>query len=188
MSATSAPFGLRPVYHPSGLDRAREYSMLAAYATPIYKGSPVALVSNRINIASFQADWLGSFAGCEYVDVNGKPNVSNYWPGALTGATNITAWVYDDPMQVFEIQANGSIAATAQGAQIDFDSGSIASGSTSTGLSSAMAASAIVSAGVQAQLRILDRNQSPSNAWGDAFTVLQVQNARHQFVSNKVSV
>jgi hypothetical protein len=187
MSASSAPFGLRPVYHPSGLDRAREYGMSAAYATPIYKNSPVALVSNQINLASFQADWLGSFAGVTYTDTYGKPTVSNFWPGAITGATNITAWVFDDPLNVYEIQANGSIAASP-GRQIDFDSGSLGSGSTSTGLSTAMAASALVSAGTQAQLRVVDVNQSPSNAWGDAFTVLQVTNARHQFVANKVSV
>ena len=187
MSATSAPFGLRPVYHPSGLDRAREYTMLAAYATPIYKNSPVALVSNNINIAAFQADFLGSFDGVTYTDSTGKPTLSNFWPGTLTGATNITAFVWDDPLTVYEIQANGSIAQSV-GRQLDFDSGSIASGSASTGLSSAMAASALVSAGTQAQLRVVDVNLAPTNAWGDAFTVLQVTNARHQFVANKVSV
>ena len=188
MSATSAPFGLRPAYHPSGFDRAREYVISASYATPIYKNSPVALVSNLINIAAFQADWLGSFDGVTYTDVTGKPTVTNFWPGALTGATNITCWVWDDPLNVYEIQANGSIAANLQGRQIDFDSGSIGSGSSSTGLSTAMAASAILSATTQGQLQLVDYNLAPTNAAGDAFTVLQVRNARHQFVSNKVSV
>lgn len=187
MSATSAPFGLRPAYHPSGLDRAREYGISAAYATPIYKNSPVALVSNLVNLAAFQADWLGAFGGVVYTDVNNKPTVANFWPGVISGATNLTAWVWDDPLTVYEIQANGSIAASI-GRQIDFDSGSIGSGSLATGLSTAMAASAIVSAGTQAQLRIVDVNQAPTNAWGDAFTVLQVTNARHQYVANKVSV
>lgn len=187
MSSTSAPFGLRPAYHPSGLDRAREYYMSPSYATPIYKGSPVSLVSNLINLAAFQQDWLGSFAGCTYADVTGKPVVTNFWPGAQPGATLLVAWVYDDPLQVFEIQANGSIAQSA-GRQIDFDSASIGTGSAATGLSTAMAASALVAAASQGQMRVVDVNQSPSNAWGDAFTVLQVTNARHQFVANKVSV
>lgn len=187
MSATSAPFGLRPAYHPSGLDRATEYGMSAAYNVAIYKGSPVALVSNLINIAAFQADWLGSFAGVTYTDSTGKPVVTNFWPGAVAGATNIIAWVYSDPAQVFEIQAAGSIAAS-YGRQIDFDSASIGLGSTATGLSTAMAASALVAAAAQGQMRVMDVNQAPTNAWGDAFTVLQVQNARHQFVANKVSV
>ena len=187
MSAVSAPFGLRPAYHPSGMDRAREYQISAAYATPIYKNSPVALVSNLINLATFQADFLGAFDGVVYTDITGKPTVANFWPGAISGATNLTAWVWDDPLTVYEIQANGSIAASI-GRQIDFDSGSIGNGSASTGLSAAMAASALVSAGTQAQLRVMDVNQSPANAWGDAFTVLQVTNARHQYVANKVSV
>lgn len=189
MSAVSAPFGLRPAYHPSGLDRAREYTMSAAYATPIYKNSPVALVSNLINLAAYQADFLGSFDGVTYTDVTGKPTVTNFWPGALTGTTNITAWVWDDPLTVFDIQANGSIAANLQGRQIDLDSGSIGSGSSATGLSTAMASSVgVLSAGVQGQLAIVDYNQAPTNAAGDAFTVIQVRNARHQFVTNKVSV
>ena len=188
MSATSAPFGLRAAYHPSGRDRSREYSMLASYATPIYSGSPVALVANQVNLAAFQADFLGAFDGVTYTDVTGKPTVTNFWPGALTGATNITAWVIDDPLVVYEIQANGSIAAGLIGRHIDLDSGSIGSGSSATGLSSAMAASAVVAAGVQGQLAIVDYNLAPTNAPGDAYTVLQVRIARHQFVANKVSV
>jgi hypothetical protein len=162
--------------------------MAASYATPIYKGSPVALVGNLINIAAFQTDWLGSFAGVTYTDVTGKPTVTNFWPGALTGATAITAWVFDDPLTVFAIQANGSIAANLIGRQIDFDSGSIASGSTSTGLSTAMAASAVLSATTQGQLSIVDYDLAPTNTPGDAFTVLMVRNARSQMVANKVSV
>jgi hypothetical protein len=188
MSATSAPFGLRPAYHPSGLDRAREYALSASYATAIYKNTPVALVSNLINVAAFQADFLGSFDGVTYTDATGKPTVANFWPGATTGATNITAWVWDDPLTVFEIQANGSIAANLQGRQIDLDSGSIGSGSAATGLSSAMAASAILAATTQGQLQLVDYSLAPTNAAGDAFTVLQVRIARHQFVSSKVSV
>lgn len=188
MSGTSAPFGLRPAYHPSGLDRAREYQILASYNTAMYKGSPVVLAGNYLNIAAFQADWLGALAGVEFTDAQGKPNLMNYWPGAQTGATNIIGWVWDDPLTVFDIQANGSISAPAAGRQIDFDSGSIGSGSTATGLSSAMAASALVAATSQGQLRVVDFNKAPTNAAGDAYTVLQVTNARSQMVSNKVSV
>jgi len=188
MSATSAPFGLRAAYHPSGRDRSREYSLLASYATPIYSGSPVALVGNQINLASYQADFLGCFDGVTYTDVTGKPNVTNFWPGAQTGATNIIAWVTDDPMVVYEIQAAGPIAAGLIGRQIDLDSGSIGSGSSTTGLSTAMASATVLAAGVQGQLAIVDYNQAPTNAPGDAFTVLQVRIARHQFVANKVSV
>ena len=188
MSSVASPFGLRPCYHPSGCERAREYSILAAYATPIYKNSPVALVSNRINLAAAGADWLGSFDGVTYTDINNKPNLSNFWPGATTGATNIIAWVWDDPLQVFEIQSAGSIAqALSVGNHANFDA-SIGSGSTATGLSTAACSATLAGTGVQGSMRIVDVGQQPENAWGDAFTIIQVTNARHQYVANKVAV
>lgn len=188
MSSVSAPFGLRPAYHPSGLDRAREYPLAAGYATPIYKNTPVTLVSNSINVAATAADFLGSFDGVTYTDVTGKPTVTNFWPGALSGATNITAWVWDDPLTIFEIQSLGSIALGSVGKQIDLDNTSLATGSSATGLSTAMCTATVINSGSQGQLRIIDISQAPTNAWGDAFTVLQVQIARSQFVSNKVAV
>lgn len=188
MSATSAPFGLRPVYHPTGLDRAREYGMSASYNTAIYKFSPVALVSNLINLAAAGSnDWLGSFAGVTYTDNTGKPVVTNFWPGAVTGATNIVAWVFDDPATVYEIQSSGSIAAGTVGQQINFDT-TIGNGSTATGLSAATVTATPITSGSQGQCQIVDISLAPTNAWGDAFTVLQVRNARHQFVANKVAV
>lgn len=188
MSAVSAPFGLRPAYHPSGLDRAREYPLAANYATAIYKNSPVALVANSINLAAAAADFLGSFDGVTYTDVTGKPTLSNFWPGALSGATLITAFVWDDPLTIFEIQSLGSIPLLSVGKQIDFDATSIGTGSAATGLSTAMCTATLITSGSQGQLRIVDISLAPTNAWGDAFTVLQVQIARSQFVSNKTAV
>lgn len=187
MTATASPFGLRPVYHPSGLDRARQYQMSAAYATPIYKNSPVVLTANLINLAAAGADWLGSFAGVTYIDLTGKPVITNFWPGATTGATNIQAWVFDDPQQVYEIQSAGSIATANIGDQTNFDA-SIGSGSATTGLSIAACTAALAGSGVQGSMRIHDKGQQVDNDWGDAFTIVQVTNARHQFVSNKVAV
>ena len=42
MSATNAPFGLRPAFHPSGLDRAQALAggIASAYNTDILKASP----------------------------------------------------------------------------------------------------------------------------------------------------
>ena len=43
MSATSAPFGLRPAFHPSGLDRAQALAggISSGFTTDIFKGQPV---------------------------------------------------------------------------------------------------------------------------------------------------
>jgi len=60
MSATSAAFGMRPAYHPSGLDRAQALAngIVSGYATTIYKGSPVKIdvATGAIVIAALGTD------------------------------------------------------------------------------------------------------------------------------------
>lgn len=189
MPAASAPFGFRPAYSPTGFDRAKRYPIAAAYATAILKGQPVILATNgTITAGTAAADLLGIFAGCEYVDATGKPNVSPNWPAAqavLTGTTPF-AWVYDDPENVYEVQADGSLAATSVGDQADVSNA--AAGSTVTGQSQATLSATLAGAGVQAQFRIVGLALNQDNAWGDLFTVVQVKIARHQFVANKVAV
>ncbi len=189
MSSVNAPFGFRPAYHPSGLDRANKYSITGAYGTAIFKGSPVILNTNgTVVIGTTAADLLGVFAGCEYIDATGKPNVSNFWPAAQTVQANTvpTAWVYDDPTIVYEVQASGPIAATAVGDQADVINPG--AGSTATGLSTAGLNSTLAGAGVQAQFRIIGLAGGLDNAWGDLFTIVQVTLARSQFVANKVAI
>lgn len=187
MSATNAPFGLRPVYHPTGFDRAMAYPITSAYATSIFKFDPVILNTNgTVIMGTAAADLLGSFAGCEYIDLTGKPTSSNFWPAAQAAfaGTVPVCYVFDHPDNVYEIQANGPIAATAVGDQADVV---IGAGSSQLGISTT-AMGAVVGAGVQGQLRIMDFSRDAGNAAGDAFTVVQVKIARHQFVANKVAI
>lgn len=189
MSATSAPFGFRPAYHPTGLDRASKYAITGGYVSVIYKGMPVILNTNGTVVqGTAAADLLGVFAGCEYVDTTGKPTWSNYWPAGQTvlAGTVPLAWVYDNPDIVYEVQADGSIAATAVGDQADVSN--VTAGSASTGLSAATLSASLAGAGVQAQWRIVGFSQAVDNTPGDAFTVVQVQLARSQFVANKVAI
>lgn len=186
---TLAPFGFRPAYQPIGFDRAKKYSIASAYGTAIYKGMPVILNTNGTIVAgTAAADLLGIFAGCEYTDSTGKPTVSPFWPAAQATMANttITAWVYDDPSNVYEVQADGSIAQTAIGDQADVSN--VSNGSTMTGLSACTLSASLAGAGVQAQWRIVGFGQQVDNAPGDTYTVVQVQLARSQLVSNKVAV
>ena len=54
MSAVSAPFGLRPSFHPSGLDRAIALAngIASGYSSGILKGQPVALDTSGNIIAA----------------------------------------------------------------------------------------------------------------------------------------
>lgn len=191
MSAVSAPFGFLPVFHPTGLDRGILRTIASGYGTAIYKGMMVTLNTNgTIVAATAAADFLGVFAGVEYVDATGKPNYSPFWPAAQTtfngGAVAPKAYVWEDPATVFEVQANGPVAQAAIGDQTDVVN--VGSGSTLTGQSTSGVSSALAGAAAQGQWRIYGFRLSEDNQPGDAFTVVQVQIARSQFVANKVAV
>lgn len=184
MSATSAPFGFRPAFHPSGLIRARKYTIASAYGTAMYKGQPCILNTNgTVTVGTAAADLLGVFAGCEFTDALGKPTVSTTWPAGQV-ATNITAWVWDDPLIVYEVQSAGSVAQTAVGDQADVSN----VGNNANSLSTCTLSATLAGAGVQAQFSIEGFGLAPDNLPGDAFTVVQVRLARSQKVSNKVAI
>ena len=85
MSATNAPFGLRPAYHPSGLDRATVLAggIASAYSSDILKGQPVKYVTGgTIQPAAAGDAFVGGFAGAEWTDTTGRRRVSNYWPAS----------------------------------------------------------------------------------------------------------
>jgi hypothetical protein len=189
MSASSTPFGFRPVYHPSGLDRPSKYTVAAAYGTAMYKNQPCILNTNgTVTVGTAAADLLGILAGFEYIDATGKPWVSTYWPAGQTLATGTvpTAWVYDDPKIVYEVQADGSVAQTAVGDQADVTN--VGNFNATTFISTCTLASALAGVGVQAQFRIVGFGQQLDNAPGDAFTIVQVTLARSQYVANKVAI
>ena len=82
MSSTSAPFGLRPSFHPSGLDRAIALAngIASGYSSGILKGQPVALdTSGNIIAATAGSAYQGAFAGHEWTDVSGRRQISNQW-------------------------------------------------------------------------------------------------------------
>lgn len=184
MSATSAPFGLRPAFHPSGLDRAQALAggIASGYASDILKGQAVKYVAATGNIQPVTAtsDALsGAFAGVEWTDTTGRRRVSNYWPANTAYQTgSCVAYFYNDPNIVYEIQADGSVAQTAIGT--DANLSNFASGSNVTGLSQATLNATVLATGVQGQVQILDIAPYPGNDWGDAYTIVRVQVARRQ--------
>ena len=123
---------------------------------------------------------LGIFAGCVYTDATGKPNWSPMWPGG-TVATDIKAYVYDDPENVYVVQADGPVAATAVGDQANLVGFAAPGGSTATGRSLAGLDATLIGVGDQAQFRIVGIDRSVDNAAGDAYTKVLVQVAQHQY-------
>ena len=190
MTAVLAPFGFQPDNHISGYGTRGESAypggISSGYASDIYKGQPVLLTTAGVlnPVTANNVDFIGVFAGVEYTDSDGKRRVSDKWL-ASTAATDIVAYVVDDPGVIFEVQGDGSYAQTAVGDQVNITNFSNQIGS--TGLSAATVGT-VVGAGVQGQWRILGVSTRVDNAWGDAYTIVRVMNARHQYVAVKVAI
>ena len=173
MSSTAAPFGLRPVYHPSGNTRAAEFLIATSYTTTIFKGDPVLLATDGTITRSAAGNTIyGVFMGCEYIDSTGKPNYSNFWPG-VSGCLEVKAYVIVDAETVFEIQGVSALTQAAVGDELDIST--YAAGSTSTGMSVVSAATgSLAGAGNSAQLRIIGVAPYPDNAITDTYPILRV--------------
>ena len=183
MSSTNAPFGLRPAFHPSGLDRAQALAggIVSGYSSDILKGQPVRYVTGgTIEPAAAGQTFAGAFAGVEWTDTTGRRRVSNYWPANTAYQTgSCVAYFYNDPLIVYEIQADGSLAQSSIGDQADLSA--TTAGSTTTGLSQCTLSTTLAGAGASAQMRIVDLAPYPDNAWGDAFTIVRATINEAQF-------
>jgi len=220
MSTTFKPFGLKPVYHPSGLDRAVPFvgtnSFVAgtSYSAPysltsgqsFFQYQPVGLTaSGQLTIAATAAATspvYGVFDGVEYTTAEGRRTLGkNASKATLDAATSIVFWIFQDPSLVYEAQVQGSATTAAIGTQYNF---SAATGYTTAdgyvigvggaGFSTTALAASAVASGAQGQVRVVGLGREVAyptgelNAWGDAYTIVQVQIANNSFVAPKVSV
>ena len=115
MANKDAAFGLRAIGK-VGQNRDNqglgEYSITANDTTTIYFQDAVsATAAGTIHqAAASEAFLVGSLNGVFYTDPNtSKPTWSNYYPGS-TNASDIAAFVSDDPYERFEIQSNNTLA------------------------------------------------------------------------------
>jgi hypothetical protein len=90
------------------------------------------------------------------------------------------AYIWVDPLIVYEIQSEGSIPYTAVGQQYDISNND--NGSTTTGLSQCTMGTTAAGANSTKQLRVLEVAPYPGNAWGDTYTIVRVQISESQFL------
>ena len=140
MATTLKPFGLKPVYHPSGLDRATPFvgtnSFIAGttYTAPyslsagqsFFQFQPVGLTTNgQLTIAASAAasgSVYGVFDGVEFTDSQGRRSVAKGASKAtLDASTDIIFWIFTDPEMVYEAQVNGSATTASIGQQYNFE-------------------------------------------------------------------
>jgi hypothetical protein len=198
MSATYAPFGLEPVYHPSGIIRSLNYTGAYSATDIFYSGTPVSfdeattagtstlVVASNTPTAGMRL--AGVFAGVEYTDASGRRTVSKWFGPALGTASDVVMWIFMDPEIVYEIQANGTLANTKVGQEFNFTavtSGQII-GNGGLGTSTAALLITDVAVGTQAQVQVTGLGRDINNAWGDANTIVQVKLANDAFVAANV--
>ena len=112
MANVSEKFGLRPYRKLDGtplVGAQNRYTIASGYATAIYQGDLVEPLTSG-NIQKHGANTsdavVGVFNGCFYTDpTTQKPTFKNFYPGGIA-ASDITAFVIDEPDAVFLIDAD----------------------------------------------------------------------------------
>ena len=221
MSTTLKPFGLKPSFHPSGLDRSTPFAGTNSYVTgtpnfsalytlsageAFYQYQPVAIVSGTgaLTYASSTSDRLiGSFDGVEFTDSQGRRSVAKWISKeALDASTQIVFWLFTDPALVYEIQATGSVTNANIGRDFNFSSsvgfspkyGQTIGVSGGAGFSTCALNPTAVALAAQGQVKVVGLGREVAyptgelNAWGDTYTIVQVQISNSQLVAPSISV
>jgi len=112
MANVSEKFGLRPYRKLDGtplVGAQNRYTIASGYATAIFQGDlvqPTTAGNIERHTANTSDAVVGVFNGCFYTDpTTQKPTYKNYYPGSVA-ASDITAFVVDDPDAVFLMDAD----------------------------------------------------------------------------------
>jgi len=164
MANVDAAFGLTPVRHLSGYgySRANVYTIASGLAENIFTGDVVIIIAAGVLTphTAGEVNNIGVFAGVSYTAADGSFIYSQYWPSG-TVATNIKAYVYDDPYTVYKAQSAGTTAQTNIGNCADLVAGA---GATLTG-QSGFELSGTMDVGT-ATAKIIGLYDAPDNAFG----------------------
>ena len=114
MANKDAAFGLRPARMMGGAPYSggqSRYRIASGYSGKIFQGDLVKQVTGggvERAAASSTVPLVGVFNGCQYTDpTTGETVFKNYYPGSIA-ASDIIAFVIDDPNVVFEVQADAA--------------------------------------------------------------------------------
>jgi hypothetical protein len=191
----SAPYGLVPVKMVSGtpyVGVTRLYSIASGYASNIFKGDAVKLVTGgtvEVDTADAAMTPIGVFMGCTYTDpTTGQKLFSNYWPTG-TVASDAQAYVVDATDVLFKVAVVssgttiGDLALTDLGANVAGvqNAGSTANGNSKVAISDTSATTNTL------PFRIVELVEETKNSSGGYTEALVKWNAGHQ-MSNTTGV
>jgi hypothetical protein len=186
MANQDAAFGLRPIGRIGGTPYTggqSRYRIASNYGTAIFQGDMVMHVTGggiEIHADGGTVPIVGVFNGCRFTDpTTGKETFSNFYP-ASTAAADIEAFIIDDPMVIFEIQA--AIAMPIADLLGNFDVVYTTAGSTVTGISGAELQVTDGGTSTGLPLKAIDISRDPENSdVGSAHTNVQVVIVNHVF-------
>jgi hypothetical protein len=192
MATTATPMGAEPTdtLSASGsfTGKVRHIKVASGYGTAIFYGDFVKLV----NTGTVEKDTgtttltpVGVFVGCAFTSpTTDELTFSQTFP-ASTAASDIVAYVVDDPNVLMRMQSDEAIAQTGLGNNVAVVQ---TAGSTSIGRSKNAVDGSSIATTNTLPLRIIDFVDGPTSAVGDAFTDVIVKfNAGHQY-SNTTGV
>ena len=167
MANVSEKFGLRPYRKLDGtplVGAQNRYTIASGYATAIYQGDLVEPLTSG-NIQKHGANTsdavVGVFNGCFYTDpTTQKPTFKNFYPGSIA-ASDITAFVIDDPDAVFLIDADEAFTRADL-----FKNYSVTNttGVTATGISKAQLDVSVSGTATTFVIQAIDISQDPDNS------------------------
>ena len=167
MANKDAAFGMRPVARIGGTPYTggqSRYRIANNYDTAIFQGDMVMHVTGggiEVHADGGTVPVVGVFNGCQYTDpTSGEQVYSNYYP-ASTAAADIIAFIIDDPMVIFEIQA--AIAFPVADLLGNFDVVYTTAGSTVTGISGAELQVTDGGTATTLPLKVIDISEDPEN-------------------------
>ena len=193
MANQDAAFGLRPLKTLGQQDDSTgmtSHKILPGDASILYQGSmALANTNGYVDISSGTSSLnIGAFWGTFYVDPTTlKPTFKNYYPGSITPPSSgaVEAFVYDSPMQMFEIQSDASGASAQADIFMCCDTSSPTGGSTLNGVSSMESADTFVAG--PTQLKVIGVSRDPKNSDLTAANVnWRVQICEHIFGSGTI--
>jgi hypothetical protein len=192
MATTATPMGAEPTdtLSASGsfTGKVRHIKVASGYGTAIFYGDFVKLVNTGTvekDTGTTTATPVGVFVGCAFTSPStGELTFSQYFP-ASTVASDIVAYVVDDPNVLMRMQSDEAIAQTGLGNNVAIVQ---TAGSTSIGRSKNAVDGSSIATTNTLPLRIIDFVDGPTSAVGDTYTDVIVKfNAGHQY-SNTTGV
>ena len=188
MATSAAPTGAEPVgtLSASGsfTGKVRHIKIASGYGTAIFYGDFVKLVSSGTvekDTGTTALTPVGVFMGCSYTDPSTSQLTFNQTFPASTAASDIMAYVLDDPNVLMRMQGDATLAQTTLGNNVAVVQ---TAGSTSIGRSKNAVDSSTVATTNTLPLRIIDFVDGPTSTVGDAFTDVIVKfNVGHIYVN-----